>query len=116
LQKLYEAKIIEQIKYSKWVSNIVAMRKKNREIRVCIDFKNLNRACLKYNYPLPNMDHLLETVTGSKMISMLDGFSSYNQVAVAMKDHHKTVFVTSWGTYSYIRMPFVLINVGATFL
>jgi hypothetical protein len=59
LQKLYEAKIIEQIKYSEWMSNIVAVRKKNGEIRVCIDFRNLNRACLKDNYPLPSIDHLL---------------------------------------------------------
>jgi hypothetical protein len=49
------------------------------------------------------------------MMSTLDGFSGYNQVAVARKDHHKTAFVTPWGTYSYIKMPFGLINIGATF-
>jgi hypothetical protein len=91
------------------------VRKKNEEIRVCIDFRNLSRACLKDNYPLPNMDHLLQTVTGLEMMSMLDGFSGYNQVAVAKKDRHKTAFVTPWDTYSYIRMPFGLINAGATF-
>jgi hypothetical protein len=69
----------------------------------------------KRQLSFPNMDHLLQTVTGSEMMSTLDGFSSYNQVAVARKDRHKTVFVTPWGTYSYIKMPFGLINVGATF-
>jgi hypothetical protein len=76
------------------VSNIVAVRKKNEEIRVCIDFRNLNKACLKDNYPLPSMDHILQTVTSSEMMATLDGFSSYNQVAVDMKDRHKTAFVT----------------------
>jgi hypothetical protein len=49
------------------------------------------------------------------MMSTLDGFSGYNQVTVARKDRHKTAFVTPWGTYSYIRMPFGLISAGATF-
>jgi hypothetical protein len=49
------------------------------------------------------------------MMSMLDGFSGCNQIAVAAKDHHKTAFITPWGTYSYIRMPFGLMNTGATF-
>jgi hypothetical protein len=115
LQKLYEAKIIEQIRYSTWVSNCVLMSKKSGEIKVCIDFRNLNRAYLKDNYCLPSMDHILQTVTGSDMMSMLDGFSGYNHIAVATKDRHKTVFITPWGTYSYIRMPFGLVNVGARF-
>jgi hypothetical protein len=115
LQKQYEAKIIEHIRYYEWVSNVVAVRKKNGEIRVCIDFRNLNRACLKDNYPLSNMDHLLETATCSEMMSTLEGFSGYNQVAMARKDRHKTTFVTPWGTYSYIRMPFGLINASVTF-
>jgi hypothetical protein len=115
LQKLYEAKIIERIRYSEWVSNCVPVRKKNGEIRVCIDFKNLNRVCLKDNYPFPNMDHILQTITGSEMMSVLDGFLGYNQIAVAAEDCHKTAFITPWGTYSYIRMPFGLMNAGATF-
>jgi hypothetical protein len=91
------------------------MRKKNGEIRVCIDFRNLNRACLKDNYTLPSMDHLLQTVTSTEMMSTFDRLSGYNQVAVARKDYHKTAFVTPWGNYSYIKMPFGLINAGATF-
>jgi hypothetical protein len=71
--------------------------------------------CLKDNYPLPNMEHVLQAVTGSGMMSMLDGFSGYNQVLVAKRDRYKTTFITPWGTYSYIRMPFGLMNVGATF-
>jgi hypothetical protein len=60
------------------VSIVVVVRKKNGEIRVCIDVRNPNRACLKDNYPLPSMDHILQTVTGSEMMSTLDGFSGSN--------------------------------------
>lgn len=58
------------------------VRKKNGEIRLCVDFKNLNRTSLKDNYPLPKMVHVLQKVTRSFKMSMLDGFSGYNQVVV----------------------------------
>ena len=64
IKKMYDAGIIVPVRYSNWVSNIVSMRKKTREIRLCIDFKNLNKASLKENYPLPKMDHILQRVVG----------------------------------------------------
>jgi hypothetical protein len=97
------------------VENVVPVRKKNGEICICIDFRNLNLASLKDNYPLPNMEHVLQSVTGSGMMSMLDGFSGYNQVLVFEDDRYKTAFTTPWGTYAYVRMPFGLMNTGATF-
>ena len=59
IKKMYEAGIIVPVRCSDWVSNLVAIRKKNGEIRLCIDFRNLNRASLKDNYPLPKMEHIL---------------------------------------------------------
>jgi hypothetical protein len=61
------------------------------------------------------MEHLLQKVAGSEMMSMLDGFSGYNQISVAEEDQHKTAFITPWGTFAYNRMPFGLINAGSTF-
>jgi hypothetical protein len=81
----------------------------------CVDFRNLNQTSFKDNYPLPNMEYLLQRVTGAKMMSMLDGFSRYNQVLVKKDDQLKTVFATPWGTYKYLRMTFELTNAGATF-
>jgi hypothetical protein len=115
LQKMVEAGIIEPIRYSSWVSNPVIVRKKTGEIRICVDFINLNQASLKDNYPLPNMEYLLQRVTGAEMMSMLDGFSGYNQVLVKKDDQLKTAFTTPWGTYKYLRIPFGLTNAGATF-
>ena len=115
IKKLWEAKIILPLRFSNWVANIVPVRKKKGEIRICVDFRNLNRCSLKDNYPLPKMDHILQRVVGSKRLSMIDGFSGYNQITIHKEDQEKTVFTTPWGTFMYEKMPFGLINAGATF-
>ena len=61
------------------------------------------------------MEQILQSVFGSTMLSLLDGFFGQNQVFVAKEDHLKTTFQTKWGTYAYENMPFGLTNVGATF-
>jgi hypothetical protein len=61
------------------------------------------------------MDHILQRVVGSSRISLLDGFSGYNQVLVHPDDQDKTAFTTPWGTFMYVKMPFGLMNAGATF-
>eukprot|EP00253_Pinus_taeda_P016778 PITA_16778 len=94
---------------------MVPVRKKNGDIRICIDFRNLNRASLKDNFPLPAMEQILQSVAGSELMSFLDGFSGCNQVLVHLDDQLKTTFRTKWGTYAYQKMPFGLINAGATF-
>jgi hypothetical protein len=115
LKRLLEAKIIVPLRYSEWVANLVPVRKKNGEIRLCVDFRNLNRCSLKDNYPLPKMDYILQRVVGAKRISMLDGYSGYNQISVMEEDKKKTSFTTPWGTFMYEKMPFGLMNAGATF-
>ena len=61
------------------------------------------------------MEKILQKVAGSEMFSLLDGFSGYNQVLVVPDDQLKTVFRNPWGTFSYRRMVFGIINIGATF-
>jgi hypothetical protein len=56
VKKLLEAQIIVPLRFSEWVANLVPVRKKSGEIRLCVDFRNLNRSSKKDNYPLPNMD------------------------------------------------------------
>jgi hypothetical protein len=92
LKKLLDAKIIFQVRHSAWVENLVPVRKKSGEIRLCVDFRNLNRASEKDNYPVPPMEQLLQTVSGSEIFSLLDGFSGYNQVLVSEEDRLKTTF------------------------
>jgi hypothetical protein len=69
---------------------MVPMRKKYGEIFLCVDFRNLNKASEKENYPVPPMEKLLQTVSGSEIFSLLDGFSGYNQVLVLEEDDFKT--------------------------
>jgi hypothetical protein len=94
LEKLKKARIIYPIRHLDWLSNLVIVRKKTREIRMCVSFRDLNKASIKDNFPLPNMNFLLQNVTGSAYMSMVDGFLRYNQVLVAEEDRKKTTFIT----------------------
>ena len=98
-----------------WVAYLLLVRKKNGEIRICVDFRNLNICSLKDNYPLPEMDHILHKFFCAKRFSIIDVFSRYNQVAVHVDDKEKTTFTTPWGTFMYDKMHFCLMHEGATF-
>ena len=82
VKNLLDAKIIFKVRHSEWVSNLVPLRKNSGEIRLCVYFRNLNRASNKDNYPVPPMEKILQMVSGSKLFSLLYGFYGYNQVLV----------------------------------
>jgi len=86
IKNLMAAKIIVPLRYSKWVANLVIVRNKNGEIRLCADFRNLNKCSKNDNYPLPKMEHLLQQVSGAKVMSFIDGFSGFNQIVVHPDD------------------------------
>ena len=88
----------------------MVVRKKNGEIRLCVDFRNLNKCSKKDNYPLPKMEHLLQRVSGASVMSFLDGFFGYNQVVVHLDDQEKTTFTTPWGTFMYAKTPFRMLG------
>jgi hypothetical protein len=115
IKKMLDAKIIIPLRYSEWIANLVPVRKKNGEIRLCVDFRNLNKCSRKDNYPLPKMEHILQKVSRASVMSLIDGFSGYNQIAVHADDREKTTFTTPRGTFMYEKIPFGLMNVGATF-
>ncbi|GJX04012.1 hypothetical protein Tco_0189928 [Tanacetum coccineum] len=81
---------------------------------MCIDFKNLNSACPKDYYPLPNIDYKVEAVMSFKYKCFLDAYKWYHQIQMAKEDEEKTAFYTEQGTYCYTKMPFGLKNAGAT--
>eukprot|EP00253_Pinus_taeda_P015200 PITA_15200 len=115
IKRMFEAGTIAPIRFSEWVSNLVPTIKKIGEIRLCVDLRNLNQVSLKDHYPLPKMDHILQRVVSCSRISLLDGFSGFNQILVHPDDQDKTAFTTPWGTFKYVKMPFGLKNAGATF-
>jgi hypothetical protein len=86
LKNILNTKIIFHVRHSTWVENLVLVWKKLGEIHLCVDFRNLNRASEKDNYPVPPMEQLLQTMSGSEIFSLLDDFSGYNQVLVSKED------------------------------
>ncbi|KAI5337975.1 hypothetical protein L3X38_017246 [Prunus dulcis] len=115
IEKLLAAGFIKPIKHPTWLANIVPVKKKTGVIRVCTDYRDLNRACPKDEFPLPNMDILIDSTSGQGMLSFMDGFSGYNQIKMSLKDAEKTAFRTPYGNFYYTVMPFGLKNAGATY-
>lgn len=82
---------------------------------MCIDYRDLNKASPKDDFPLPHIDVLIDSTTGHEMMSFMDGFSGYNQIKMVMEDQEKTAFTTPWGTFCCKVMPFGLKNARATY-
>jgi hypothetical protein len=89
--------------------------KKNGNMRMCIDFTELNKACPKDPYPLPRIDVIIDQAAGCDMLSLLDCFSGYHQVWMRREDEAKTRFTTPFGIFCFVRMPEGLRNAGSTF-
>lgn len=86
VKKLLDAKVIIPLRYSDWVVNLVLVINKSGEVRSCVDFRNLHKCSNKDNYTLQKMEHILQKVTVWDKISILYGFSGYNQVSVWLED------------------------------
>jgi len=110
--KLLSVGFIEEAQYTTWLSNIVLVKKANGKWRMCVDYTDLNKACPRDAYPLPNIDRLVDGVAGNKVLSFLDAYSGYNQIPMATADMHKTAFITDDAKYFYRVMPFGLKNRG----
>jgi hypothetical protein len=78
VKRLLSAGVIREVTYPKWLANTVMVKKANGKWRMCIDFKDLNKACPKGEFPLPRIDSLVDTTTTSKLMSLLDYYSGYH--------------------------------------
>ena len=106
---------IREVYYLDWLTNVVLVKKTNGKWRMCVDFTDLNKACLNDSFPLPRIDQLVDSTAGHKLLTFMDAFLGYNQIKIAEEDHEKTTFITSQGLYCYNVMPFGLKNAGATY-
>ena len=113
--KQFNACFLAVTSYPQWVANVVPVPKKDGKVRRCIDYRDLNRASSKDDFPLPHIDVLVDNTTQYKVFSIMDGFSGYNQIKMAPEDMEKTTFFTQWGTSYYKVMPFGLKNAVATY-
>ncbi|KAK0597939.1 hypothetical protein LWI29_030052 [Acer saccharum] len=115
VSKLLAARSIREVKYPEWVANVVLVKKKNNQWRMCVDFTDLNKVCPKDSFPLPRIDQLVDATVGHKTLSFMDAYSGYNQIKMHKPDEEKTAFTTDQGLYCYTVMPFGLKNAGATY-
>jgi hypothetical protein len=97
-----------------WLANPVLKRKKNKEWRMCVDYIDLNKHCPKDPFGLPRIDQDIDSIASCKLLSFLDCYSSYHQIALK-EDQIKTSFITPFGAYYYTTMSFGLKNMGATY-
>ena len=82
------------VKYQEWLANVVPVPKKDGKVRVCVDFRDLNKASPKDDFPLPHIDILVDSIAGHSMLSFMDGFFEYNKILMALEDMEKTSFIT----------------------
>ena len=95
VKKQLDAGFLEVSKYPpQWVANIVPLPKKDSKVRMCVDYRDLNRTSPKDNFPLPYIDTLVDNTAKHSLFSFMDGFSGYNQIRMAPEDMEKTTFVT----------------------
>ena len=113
---MLDAGIIELVEELEWISHIVIQdKKKIGEVRICVNLRKMNDACLQDPFPTPFRDEVLGSVGGKEMYSFTDGFFGYHQVRIAKEDHQKKTFVTEWACYQYTTIPFRLKNAPTIF-
>nr|GEZ36348.1 reverse transcriptase domain-containing protein [Tanacetum cinerariifolium] len=115
VQKLVEARIMREVYYHDWLSNPVMVKKHDGSWRMCVDFTDLNKACPRDCYHLPEIDWKVESLCGYPFKCFLDAYKGYHQIQLAAADEEKTAFRTRQGVYCYTKMPFGLKNTGATY-
>ena len=97
------------------VPGVVVTPKKNGKWRVCVDYKPLNAATKRDQFPLPLQDEILNEVAGYKRYTVCDGYSGEFQISITKEDQKKTTFITRWSCFPYRVMPFGLTNAPFTF-
>jgi hypothetical protein len=116
ITKLMTTEFIREILHPDWLANPILVQKKNTvEWRMCVDYMDLNKHCPKDPFELPRIDQIVDSTAGSALLSFLDCYLGYHQIALKEEDQSKTSFITPFDAYCYKTMSFGLKNADATY-
>ena len=115
VDKLIRAGFVREAKYPVWVSNPVLVPKLDGRWRCCVDFTNLNEACLKDSFPVPQISQMVNAIAGHELLNLMDACSGYYQIPLFSRNEEHMAFITDRGLYCYRVIPFGLKNARATY-
>ena len=115
LEELLEKKFVRP-SVSPWGAPVLLVKKKEGTMRLCVDYRQLNKVTIKNRYPLPRIDDLMDQLVGAHVFSKIDLRSGYHQIRVKSDDIAKTAFRTRYGHYEYTVMPFGVSNAPGVFM
>jgi hypothetical protein len=115
IARLLDAAFIKEVYHPYWLANPIRVPEKNKELRMCVHYTDLNKACKKDPFGLPWIDQVVDSTTGCSILSFLDCYSGYHQIPLKVEDQNKTYIITSFSALCNTTMPFGLKSVGATY-
>jgi len=115
LEELLEKQFIRP-SVSLWGALVLLVKKKDGSMRLCLDYRHLNKVTVKNRYPLPRIDDLMDQLVGAEVFSKIELRSRYHHIRVKAEDVSKTAFMTRYGHYEYSVMPFGVTNAPSVFM
>jgi hypothetical protein len=115
IARLLDAGFIKEVYHPNWLANPVLVPKMNKDWRVCVDYTNLNKACKKDPFSLPQIDQVMDSTVGCSLPSFLDCYSGYHEIPLKVEDQIKMSFIAPFGAFCYTTVSFRHKSAGAIY-